>query len=1044
MPTPSIPVSSSDISTLSYSVLFDISAAIPNIILTNASTVIHSNHLTWWYVITTPSGTPIHTGSLSVPDVVNVPWTTLQITPNSWPLIFGLNGACAQVEFSTGAPYVCTLYVKDSANNTFSLTISQTIVRPNGNTSNSCGNFGVAAAGITVKCYTNPAIVFCADSTNYTYNNIVSPVSGSMTNEWILTYPPDANGNQPANGTASNTPSVTFPVGYAGAGYILFLNDYAAYDMGNGATIKVQYKAFSQQTGAPGLEFAVLCNIDLCRLQCQMMAFYEVSKKNCNTVDNSVYAEKKTNINYLYAQAITGIIQPLCQIDVPAIVLEIQKIIGNVGSGCDCGCTDTGVNFNYPTGQSGNSGGCCPVSVDVIDNATGIKPSACPLSYFPVQVMDPTNSTVIGSASNINDLVSLVNATPSWEAYGIAFAEGNCKVGWFPATGATTIPNIRVNLVAVVIPPTAYKDPLIDINSGVAPSGCPVGNPYPLRIYDKTATTVIGIANSIGDVVSLLNADAGWSAFGVISVQDTCNVQFNLTNPTTIPPVVNVDSNTTSSSCTRDTQNYLVYMRDPCFPLSPVTAASFPINALVDWSIGGGPQVLGVVTGWADLVTKLNAQSSKPSVLTWSVGVVPDTLELKNSNCNIYSATPIVSCTVGSAQYILFGANHTDMIGTTPTLNGVMPFNVTNPVAMGRIPGAISDKHMWHIIYVGKYAVVAEGDTGKIYFYDVSNPLSPILASTIQLNDTGSGNCFTGLPLSTNYQSPSTPRSSYFSLYFPTDLNATYNLAAIPVFEGTTGSVWIINFFTNSVVASDHQTTLLGKCPRTLTVYSSGGRSVVYLTQDGNMEQAAGLSSTVPIGYVVAVTFTTAGSFAYSTQQILLNFAERVWAASYDGTQYIYFTGEFGSVYVLPIAGGGSPVLNANIFGGSWQFLFRLNTSCFGGKLFFAALKANLGSPPVVQGMKIADAASLASGVALVTTLPSSSGTPYFTVSPIGNCLFATVEGNGTSSGQRLSIYRTSDRTLVKQIITESTLAYVFNVISLPTNTYSPNTFITP
>ena len=416
MPNPVKPISSPDISSLSFGILYDISGATPNIILTNASTVIHASLLTWWYVITTPSNTPIHSGSLLTPDVINANWSTLQIPANSWPLLFG-NPPCGQVEFSPGAPYVCTLYVKDSTNTVYSLTIAQTIVRPNGNTSNSCGNFGVSSANVEVKCYSNPAVVFCSERTNYTYNNVVAPVIGSMSSLWTLVYPPDANGNNPANGTAQDTPYVNFPVGYNGDGYTLFLNQYASYDMGNGATIRVQYKAINPKTGVNGLTFAVLCNIDLCRLQCQMQAFYELSEKHCNTVENSDYAYKKTNINYLFSQAIAGIIQPLCQIDIPAIVVKIQGILGNVGGNCDCGCTDAGVNFNYPTGTGGtSSGGCCPVSVSVLDDGTGLAPSLCPLSYFPAEVKDPTNSTVIGTAYSVNDLVAILNSNTAWQS----------------------------------------------------------------------------------------------------------------------------------------------------------------------------------------------------------------------------------------------------------------------------------------------------------------------------------------------------------------------------------------------------------------------------------------------------------------------------------------------------------------------------------------------------------------------------------------------------------------------------------------------------
>lgn len=1050
MPNPSIPCPGSpDITTLSYSVLFDISGAIPNIILTNGSTVVNANRLTWWYVITTPSGTPIHVGSLTSPDVVNVAWATLQIPPNSWPLLFG-NGPCAQVEFASAKPYNCTLFVKDSIGGIYSLGIQQAITRPNGNTENSCGNFGVAVAAVEVKCYTNPGIVFCSDSTNYTYNNVVTPIVNSMVNSWILTYPPDANGNQPANGTATNTPYVNFPVGYNGDGYVLFLNDYASYDMGNGASIKVQYKAINPNSGTAGLPFAVLCNIDLCQLQCQMQAFYDVSKKSCNTVENSEWAYKKTDINYLFSQAILGIIQPLCKIDVAAMVLEIRKIIGAIGNNCNCGCTDTGVNFNYPTGASSGTSGCCPVSVKVIDRTTGLAPASCPLSYFPCQVMDPTNTTSVGNANNVNDLVAILNATTSWEAYGIAFAEGNCKIGWFPVNPATTPPNVYINPGAVVIPPSGYVDPIQQIGTSSPPAGCPMGDPYPVKVYDPTAAMVIGIANTIADVVSILNSYIGWSVYGVASVQDNCHVQFNLANPSDVPPVIKVDSNVTGSGCQSNSSNFLIYMIDPCKPDAPITASSFPCNIIVDW--GFGPEIAGNATNFADVITIINGMSDKPTQITITVGSAPFTINIINSNCTTYPHTPVITCNAGSNSFILFGANSTNQtpLSNPATQNGVIVLGVANSSDVGRIAGATANKHMWHTIKIGNYVIVAEGDTGKIYFYDVADALSPTLARTIQLNDTGSGLCFSGHPYSVNWesQSPTRLEPSFYSLYFPTDYYALMNLNSIIVSEGTTGSLWVVDFYGpgTGVVASDTNVKLLGKCPRVFAF--AGGTTAgvgAFFTQDGDLEQAAGLSSTVPVGYAVSAIYTAPSTFTYNEFEIFSNNFERVYALSYDGTQYFYWTGQYGSVAIS--TGLGDPyVVNPYIFGGGpgeYQFLYRLNTACFAGNLYFCALELQVGmSPPAYAEMLKVTTASLLALTPVVTPVPgapsSSTGAAVFNALPLGNCLMVL-----TSPSLEVDILTTAGQPVERILLSQN--GQIYNVVALPNyETYAPNSFINP
>lgn len=1047
-----IPISSSNISCLDFTTAWDISGAQPIVTITNNSTIANYANLKWWFYVTSPSGTSIYgvdinsASPLPTPDVNGVTWATKVI---NLPTPFG-NLQCGQIEFSRNSPFNVTVFVEDITlsppGTFFSYTKGAVIVRPNGNTQNTCGSFGAARIDLQVNCASRSSGIVLFDGTSLVYNNILAPAVS--TNKWTLVYPQAENGSIP-NQIASNAASVSFPITVNSDAYTIYFQEYATYNYGNGVTVKVQYKLYSENNTL-GRTFSINCNTNLCQLQCQMSKLRELAKGSCGTVENANVNSKLVAFTAIYTEILTGIFQPLCGINVPALIKEAEKIAGFDGN-CDCGCDGDNFGFSNPVGGP-DGGGCCPVSSDVIDNGTGLAPANCPLGYFPAQVKDPTNSTVIGTANNMNDLIGIVNANEAWQAYGIAFAEGNCKVGWFAAIGSIP-PNVFINQGGTVIPPLAYVDDLIDINTGIAPVGCPTGNPYPLKVYDATATTVIGIANSIANVVSLLNGDASWQAYGVASVQDTCHVQFNLTNPSSLPPAVKVDPDVTGSACTSNTANFLVYMIDPCFPNTPISSSSFPCSLFFDFGLGAGSQPGGIVNSFAEIVNVLNYHGAggSPVQLTFSLGTAPDSLQVVNSDCSAYPYTPTIYCNAGSNSFILLGANFTDMIGTTPTLNGAEGLGLANSSFIGRIPGSASNKHMWHTIHISNYCIVAEGDTGKIYFYDISNPLYPTLARVIQLNDTGSGNCFTGLPNSKNYQSPNVAQPSYFSLYFPTDYYGTLGLGAIPVCEGTTGSLWLINFYGGTVINSTHQNQLLGKCPRIVT--GTTNNWLLWLTQDGDLEQAAGLSSGVAIGHISIVTFSSAGAFSYADQQIFSQ-QEYVWAASYDGTGLIYFSGNKGSVYSYDITTLGRPsILNSNIFGSSGVFTYRLNTSCFGGNLYFAALNLSKLSPPSQhQPLQIATTASLLASAPVISHIDvvaagEASVNTFFNVQQLGGCLLAVVMAGGATP-QVIVIFR-SNGDLVGAISNSPDLGvhqyFMFNFIAIPNyRTYTPNSFIIP
>jgi hypothetical protein len=328
----SLPITTSpDITNLNFDVLYDISGGTPSIVLTNTSIGNPSGttnlaNCNWWYVVTDPNGTFIHEGTVGTPDVTAANWITLTLPAGDWPTPFG-TPPYGQIVFSCSLPYRTTLYVQDSVGSIFSLTKATTICRPNGSTERTRGNFGAADAFAETKC--NIAKIYATDKTNYTYQGRIGIAS---TSTWKLAYPMDANGNIPAPVVVTNRATVIFPVGYSAKGYQLNLSTFSTYDMGDGTSIKIQYK-FDKV-------FAVYCNIDLCQLVCEIDKLYKLLPTKCGTVENTEVKDKLLRINTLLGQCFIGINQPLCGIDVPALIEEIKKIGGFT---CNCG-TSGGIN----------------------------------------------------------------------------------------------------------------------------------------------------------------------------------------------------------------------------------------------------------------------------------------------------------------------------------------------------------------------------------------------------------------------------------------------------------------------------------------------------------------------------------------------------------------------------------------------------------------------------------------------------------------------------------------------------------------------------
>lgn len=345
---------SPDIAFLDFNILYDISVGIPSITLTNKSISATSPpdglaNCTWWYLINTPSGVSIHAGSQATPDVTLSDWTTLTIPSGAWPTPFG-TPPYGQVEFSSAVPYTAQLYVIDSDGHIYRVTKQVTICRPNGNTSATLGSFGQATVILLTKC--EVAKIYGTDTTNYTYQSILGT---SQTSTWTLRYPMDANGNMPDPAVVTNKPSVIFPIGYNAQGYQLYMNTFSTYDMGDGQSIKVQYKFLAT--------FAVLCNLNLCEVQCEIDKLAALLPAKCGTVENLEVKDQYQRLVGLQAKCLTGIQQPLCGIDVPATINEMKRILGR---DFDCGCSiGSGIN------PVGNTSGSIILGLDLTGNISG-------------------------------------------------------------------------------------------------------------------------------------------------------------------------------------------------------------------------------------------------------------------------------------------------------------------------------------------------------------------------------------------------------------------------------------------------------------------------------------------------------------------------------------------------------------------------------------------------------------------------------------------------------------------------------------------------
>ena len=317
---------SSFITLLKVKATFDISSTSPQVLLENLSAGPNLSGCTWWFTVFSPSNTPIHEGSEGSPDITGN-WDTDSIL-DQWPRPFG------SIEWS-GSAYKFTAYVKDGDGNIYSSPVQNAyICRPPGNTKASKTLFGLAKCYVQVNC--KDANVYFEDITSHTYKGLDGTIGSSILR---VIYPIDETGTIPDPFVINHFSNAIAQITYSSDNYQFLSSSIYDYDFSDEVTIRIKYQSFNPKNGSPAVTFAVMCNIDLCPLACEIDKLRaSIASGSCGDVEAA--EQKLIRINPLLWLIMMGIQQPLCGVDVPALIEEI-KLIG--GFECNCCTPATGV-----------------------------------------------------------------------------------------------------------------------------------------------------------------------------------------------------------------------------------------------------------------------------------------------------------------------------------------------------------------------------------------------------------------------------------------------------------------------------------------------------------------------------------------------------------------------------------------------------------------------------------------------------------------------------------------------------------------------------
>jgi hypothetical protein len=379
---------SPDINVLNFSPTWDLAGLNPIISVVNYSGGANLAGCTWFFIAKSPSLTLIHEGSESNPDITGT-WSTYNLTDN-WPKPF------SQIEWS-GNVYSLVLYVKDSAGNIFSLEKTATICRPTGNTQLSKNSYGVATLDLQVKC--DEARIFFQDTTNVSYRGLDGT---RLTSTLTVVYPIDETGTIPDPFVGANFSTAMVPISYSNDNYQYVQNTVYDYEFDDLVHIKIRYQSRSKN-GTAAVRFAVLCNIDLCPLVCEVTRLIDsIEQGTCADAEDA--RRKLTLINPKLMLAQIGKQEPLCGVDVPKLIDEIKEIGGFT---CDCCDAPTGIIPTTASVIDGYTFEIVPVCGDidgtVTVNGTNIQFNLEDKSYvFEVDTDSPQDITAFSVLPETN------------------------------------------------------------------------------------------------------------------------------------------------------------------------------------------------------------------------------------------------------------------------------------------------------------------------------------------------------------------------------------------------------------------------------------------------------------------------------------------------------------------------------------------------------------------------------------------------------------------------------------------------------------------
>jgi hypothetical protein len=381
------------------------------------------------------------------------------------------------------------------------------------------------------------------------------------------------------------------------------------------------------------------------------------------------------------------------------------------------------------------------------------------------------------------------------------------------------------------------------------------------------------------------------------------------------------------------------------------------------------------------------------------------------------------------------------MIQSPPGFTAEEGFGVATGVVLGSIPGGpASDKRIWHTAKVSNYllyTVTELNALGQVYVYDITNPLMPMLLWTIVLPDTGSGNCFLGIPNTATIASGGTHIPSFYGLYFPTDNPNLLFPTSVCVFESSTGSAWKLDITTGTVTTHFFDQRLRNKCPRSILGTN------IWFTEDGNMEQVGGDNSAIAKGDVVVANIGTFTSGALLAFTIFSGGSAYPWAATFDGASTIWFAGDNGSLAKFNYTTLSVVSVYVNAFPVPTS---RMNIKLFGTQIFASSLG--------FVGQTTGTVALSVPALPTITRVSFANFTPpgsivannasHYNALPLGNCAVAVTYDNYadvTHPQGGVALFKT-DGSLIEIIPVAG--GDIYNVISIGISggVYTPNNLI--